>query len=328
MTKLKQMNKKDFSELFIKYWLLMVVVLLGIGIGSVESAFLKPTNLMSVLSTACLAGISSCGLVCVQAVGELDFSTGATMSWAASVLCVLLDRGHVDNFATAAMLAVGACLLVGIMNAVSHIIFGIPAFLATLATANIMKGMALLITDNTTIYKGNWDSDIFTFLGQHRVFGYIPMPFVVFLIVAGIMMFVLECTKVGKNLYAVGANPKACDYIGIHRNLYKALAFMLCSLLCGISGIIQASVTNGGGPASGDSFQLQTILVCILGSTFIKKGITNIPGALVGSILVTMVANAITLIGASTFVQYASQALILLAGVIMSVIIRRRNERV
>lgn len=318
---------KNIIDFLSRTWLLIFTILLGLVVGLVEPSFFHLSNLMSVLSTACLTGIASCGLVYVQATGELDFSTGAVMSWSATVLVVLLHKGVVDNFPTAAAIAVLSCLLVGLMNAFFHISLGIPAFLATLASANIMKGLALLLSNNTTIYKGNWDSQVFTFLGQHRIGGIIPMSFIVFAIVAVVNIFVLEKTKLGKTLYAVGGNNKACNYVGINVTKNKIIAFLICALLCGLSGIVQASVTNGGGPQSGDSFQMQTILVCILGSTFIKKGITNIPGALIGSILVTMVANAITLIGANTFWQNASQGLVLLLGVLVNVLIRKHNER-
>ena len=141
------------------------------------------------------------------------------------------------------------------------------------------------------------------------------------------MVFILERTKLGKCLYAVGGNPRACEYVGINQKKYKLIAFLICSILCGVSGVMQASVANGGGAASGDAYQMQTILVCALGATFIKKGISNVPGAFLGSLLLTMIANIIVLAGASNFMQYAAQGIVLVFAVLISVRIRARNER-
>ena len=324
-TKLKhEMQRSDFLE---KYWLLIFTVLFVVLSAILEPTFIRVGNLSSVLSTSCLTAVAAAGLVCVQAIGELDFSTGAIMSWAASLLCILLDRGYIENYYLSVLLAIASCLLCGLLNAFCHIILGIPAFLATLATANVFRAFTLLITNNTTIYKGKWDSELFTFIGQRKLFGVIPFTFIIFLIVAVIMVFILERTKLGKCLYAVGGNPRACEYVGINQKKYKLIAFLICSILCGVSGVMQASVANGGGAASGDAYQMQTILVCALGATFIKKGISNVPGAFLGSLLLTMIANVIVLAGASNFMQYAAQGIVLVFAVLISVRIRARNER-
>lgn len=323
----KKMKTVSGREILGKYWLLIFTVAFAIIGAIVEPSFARIGNLSSILSTACLTAVAAAGLVFVQAVGELDFSTGAIMSWSASMVCCLLHYGYVKSYALAVILALASCLLCGLFNAFCHIVLGIPAFLATLASANVFRAFTLLLTDNTTIYKGKWDSAVFTFIGQKKLFGFLPMTFVVFLIVAAAMIFVLERTKIGKCLYAVGGNVRACEYVGISAKKYKLIAFLICSVLCGISGVMQASTANGGGAASGDAYQMQTILVCAMGATFIKKGITNIPGAFLGSLLLTMIANLIILIGMNNFMQYAMQAVVLVLAVFISTRIRARNER-
>ena len=321
------MKKINYSEILSKYWLLIFTVLFAVVVGILEPSFLRISNLSSLFSTACLTAVAAAGLVFVQAIGEMDFSTGAIMSWSASVVCVLLHFGHVKGYVLAVIISIVSCALLGGFNAFCHVVLGIPAFLATLASANVFRAFTLLLTDNTTLYKGKWDSKVFTFLGQTKIFGVIPMPLIVFLLIAVIMIFLLERTKLGKCLYAVGGNPRACEYVGINQKKYKVIAFIICSLLCGVSGVLQAAVANGGGAASGDAYQFQTILVCALGATFIKKGISNIPGAFLGSVLLTMIANAIIMIGLPNFYQYAAQGIVLVAAVLISVRIRAKNER-
>ena len=322
-----QLKQSRALQLVEKYWLLMFTLLVGIGAGILEPSFFRIGNLSSIVSTASITAVAACGVVYVQAVGELDFSTGAIMSWSASMIVILLHQQYITNYYVAVLVALASCLIGGLFNAFCHVILGIPAFLATLASALVFRSFTLLITDNTTIYKGKWDSEVFTFIGQRRLFGVIPWTFIVFLFIAIIMTFVLERARLGRSMYLVGGNPRACEYVGISQRKYKLIAFLVCSFLCGVSGIMQASVANGGGVSSGDSYQLQTILVCILGATFIKKGITNIPGAFLGSLLLTMIANAILLVGASNFMQYAAQGIVLLLAVLISTRIRVSNER-
>lgn len=320
-------KKFNTNEILQKYWLLIFTILFAVVVALVEPSFLRIGNVSSMISTACLTAIAAAGLVCVQAIGEVDFSTGAVMSWSASMICVLLHFGHVHGYVAAFIISILSCLLLGAFNAFCHVVLGIPAFLATLASANVFRAFTLLLTDNTTLYKGKWDSKVFTFLGQTKLFGFLPMLFIIFLIIAVIMVFLLERTKLGKCLYAVGGNPRACEYVGINQKKYKVIAFLICSVLCGVSGVLQASVANGGGANSGDAYQFQTILVCALGATFIKKGISNIPGAFLGSVLLTMIANAIIMIGLPNFYQYAAQGVVLVAAVLISVRIRAKNER-
>ena len=326
-TKVQKSFQLQSMDLLEKYWLLLFTIIFAIIAGILEPSFFRIGNLSSVVSTACITAVAACGLVYVQAVGELDFSCGAIMSWSASMMVVLLHQQYLTNYYLVVLIALLSCLIGGLFNAFCHVVLGIPAFLATLASALVFRSFTLLITDNTTIYKGRWDSQLFTFIGQRKLFDTIPWTFIVFLFLGIIMTSVLERTRLGKSMYAVGGNPRACDYVGINQKKHKIIAFLICSLLCGIAGIMQASMANGGGVSSGDSYQLQTILVCILGATFIKKGITNIPGAFLGSLLLTMIANAIILIGASNFVQYAAQGIVLLLAVLISTRIRVRNER-
>ena len=141
------------------------------------------------------------------------------------------------------------------------------------------------------------------------------MPAVVLLIVAVIMLYYTELTKSGKYLYAVGSSPKTCDYLGINGNVQKTKGFVICAVLCGISGIVTVSMTNGGGPYVGDPMQMQSMIVLMLGATFINKGIFNVPGTIVGAVLIAVINNGLSLLGAVTWVKNATLGFFLLLGV-------------
>lgn len=295
--------------------------------GLMQPNFLRVNNLLGILSNACLAAIAGCGLTCVMATGEVDFSAGSAMTIAACTMSVLLDSRILNNYVGAMFVGILAATLMGAFNAFLHLTVGIPAFLATLSSSLVVKGIAYWITDGTTLYRV-WDSDVYTYLGQHYLFGIFPMPFVVLVCVGAIILFLLEFTKLGKILFAIGSNQTACDYMGIQTKKYKLIAFIMSATMCGISGIIQASMSNGAGPNMAESYQLLAVMVTVMGGTFLKKGIFNVPGTLLAAVLVTLVTNGMIMMEASTWLKYTVEGLMMISSVIIVTLLRRQSERV
>ena len=242
-------------------------------------------------------------------------------------MSVLLDSRILNNYVGAMFVGILAATLMGAFNAFLHLTVGIPAFLATLSSSLVVKGIAYWITDGTTLYRV-WDSDVYTYLGQHYLFGIFPMPFVVLVCVGAIILFLLEFTKLGKILFAIGSNQTACDYMGIQTKKYKLIAFIMSATMCGISGIIQASMSNGAGPNMAESYQLLAVMVTVMGGTFLKKGIFNVPGTLLAAVLVTLVTNGMIMMEASTWLKYTVEGLMMISSVIIVTLLRRQSERV
>ena len=109
---------------------------------------------------------------------------------------------------------------------------------------------------------------------------------------------------------------------------YKLIAFILSSTMCGISGIIQASISNGAGPNMAESYQLLAVMVTVMGGTFLKKGVFNVPGTLLAAILVTMVTNGMIMMEAQTWLKYIVEGIMMISSVIIVTVLRRRAERV
>ena len=314
-------------NVFGRWWLLILTASMTLFFGLMQPNFLRANNLLGILSNACLAAIAGCGLTCVMATGEVDFSAGSAMTIAACTMSVLLDSRILNNYVGAMFAGILAATLMGAFNAFLHLTVGIPAFLATLSSSLVVKGIAYWLTDGTTLYRV-WDSDVYTYLGQHYLFGIFPMPFVVLVCVGAIILFLLEFTKLGKILFAIGSNQTACDYMGIQTKKYKLIAFIMSATMCGISGIIQASMSNGAGPHRAESYQLLAVIVTVMGGTFLKKGIFNVPGTLLAAVLVTLVTNGMIMMEASTWLKYTVEGLMMISSVIIVTLLRRQSERV
>lgn len=235
----KTKTSGSFGTMFSKRWLLFFTIAVAIIFGVISPAFLQVTNLLNILSSACIVGVMGVGLTCIFATGELDFSAGSQVSLASCIMAVVLGRTSLHNYVAAFILTIAVLTLIGLYNAFLHVKVGIPAFIATLGTSYLVKGIAKALTNSKNVNNlASWPK-AFTFLGQGYLFGIIPMPVVVLVVVGAVVLFYTEYTRAGRYLYAVGSNPKACDYIGIDGKKQKIKGFVITAVCCGIAGILK-----------------------------------------------------------------------------------------
>ena len=324
-------NKRSFSESFremlAKRWLLLFTILVVLFFGILNSRFLQVANLLNIVSSACIVGVMGVGLTAIFAAGELDFSAGSQVSLAACVLAVILSRTPIHNYIVGVILTLLILAGVGAYNAFLHVKVGIPAFIATLGTSYLVKGIAKSLTNSQTINnQASWPS-CFTFVGQGYLFGIIPMPVIILVIVGALMLFYTEYTRHGRYLYAVGANPIACDYIGIDGKAQKVKGFVITAVMCGIAGIMQSSQMNAASPTLGEGMFVPALTTVFLGATFGKVGVFNIPGTLVGALLFSIINQGLLMITSELSVKYIVQGSLLLFSLIMVVVIRVLQSR-
>lgn len=323
-TKTTQLAKSNQVGVFLEnngLWVFTVCLCLFFGI--MEPRFFRLENMMNILTTATLSGIAGIGMTLTLATGETDFSIGSYMTMSACVMTALLQNEIIENYYLAVAVGLLAAMAIGAVNAFLHVVVGIPTFVATVSTSYIAAGAAKMVIGGISVYKGNWDSKLYTYLGQHKFFGWLPVCVVVLLVISVVFFFLTEKTKTGKQLYAVGANARTCRYIGIDERKVKIFGFLVCALLCGLSGIINASMSNGAGPYLGDTYFLTTLMVVMLGAN-LKKGVFNVPGTIVGSFLIAMLNNGMTLLKLGVAARYVILGAVLLASVSAVALARKR----
>ena len=322
-------NRSAAGSFFMKYWLLILTIAIAVCFGIPQPMFFRVDNLLNILSSACLTGIAGIGVTCVMATGEMDFSAGTSLTMGALIMAKVVSTGFIRNYYLAILFTLACLIAFGLLNAFLHIKVGMPSCIATMGSSYLVKGILKGLTNGSSIYgvAGGNCNKLFTFLGQGYLFGVIPMPLVVLIIISIIMMFYTERTRSGKYLYAVGSNPTASRFIGIDDRKQKLKGFVLCAVLCGIAGILQGSMVNGASPTLGDSMMLNAITVLMLGATFLKIGVYNVPGTIVGAVLLAIISNALTMWGVQSYVNDFVQAAILFAAVSTVAILRRRISK-
>lgn len=327
MAKKKNLIPETFGGIFARRWLLLFTVATAIVFGVISPAFLQVANLLNILSNACIVGVMGVGLTCIFATGELDFSAGAQVSLASCLMAVVLGRTSFHSYIGAVILTLVILGLIGAYNAFLHVKIGIPAFIATLGTSYLVKGVAKALTNSKNVNNlSAWPKE-FTFMGQGYLFGMIPMPVVILVIVGALILFYTEYTRAGKYLYAVGSNPTACDYIGIEGKMQKVKGFVITAVLCALAGIMQGSQMNAASPTLGENMFVPALTTVFLGATYGKIGVFNVPGTLVGAVLYALINQGLLMITSELWLKNYVQGGMLLFALIMVVVIRSKENR-
>lgn len=307
------MRKRSFASVLQSYLLLIAAVVVAVIFGLAENSFFKPTNLVEIVRSAAIIGLMGLGETAVQAAGEMDFAVGAETSFGAVMIAIMMTAWNM-NFAVAFILTMILVVMIGLLNSLIVVKVGIPSFVATLGMNTFINGINKYMTGGGTYYSTHWP-DGFSVLGKSTLFGAIPMPAVLFVIGAVLMWVFLAKTRTGRYIYAVGANPNASKNVGINVGKHKMIAFVVCSICGGFAGMVQCSILNAATPTAGDGNFLKALSTCMLGATFLTPGVHNIPGTFVGAIMLGIIDNGLTMVGASYFMKDIINGLVLILAV-------------
>lgn len=306
-------------------WLFLVImaVVLWIIFTIMDSNFGTLGNTLTLLNSIVVMAIVGTAASMIMATGEMDFSIGNQMSIASMVIGTILASESFNNYYMAVLitLMVGACI--GLFNSLLHVGLGMPAFIATLGTSTLLEGIGRTINGGQNMHNlSAWPKE-FTFLGQSYAFSIVPMPVIVLAIISLVIIIYSERTKWGRSLYAVGANARACDYIGISAKAQKIRGFVLCSILTALAGILQGSMYNVASKAMGNNVLLDALTVIMLGG-IIKGGVFNVPGTILASVIMGVLSSGLVFIGWYGDSANAVKGAVLLISMMFVVVSRKR----
>lgn len=321
----KTKTLKSMGNIIKGRWLLLFTMGTAIVFGMIQPAFFQVNNLLNILSNACIVGVMGLGLTCIFVTGELDFSAGAQVSMASCLMAVILANENFNSYILAVVITLAALAMIGVYNAFLHVKVGIPAFIATLGSSYLIKGIAKSLTKGQNINNLAAWPDSFTFMGQGYLFGVIPMPVVILALAGAAVLFYTEYTRAGQYLYAVGSNPRACDYLGIDGKKLKLKGFFLTAVLCGLAGIMEGSQMNASSPTLGETLFVPALITVFLGATYGKIGVFNVPGTIVGAVLYALINQGLLMITNELWLKNFVQGGMLLIALIIVVVIKKNN---
>ena len=308
--------EKDIKSLLFKYKSLIGLIILCIVISVITPRFLTVTNILNVFTQVSVNAIIAVGMCFVILTGGIDLSVGSTLAITGAVAATLVKSGTNTFVTVGAVLIIGA--LVGLFNGILVSKGKIQAFIVTLATMTIFRGVTYVYTKGTPI--SGLSSD-FTVIGNGKLAG-IPLPVILILIVVLGAWYVLNQTRYGRYVYAVGGNEDSARLSGINTDKIKALVYVICGVTAALSGIVVTSRIGSASPNAGSGFELDAIAAVVLGGTSLSGGEGSVIGTIIGAMIIGVLNNGLNLMNVSPFYQLIIKGFV----IILAVVLDKKNK--
>jgi methyl-galactoside transport system permease protein len=333
MNKVK-FNKESLQNFLLNYALYIVLFIMIVFFVVKEPGFLSLKNFTNILSQASTRGILALGVAGLIVLQGTDLSAGRILGFTAIVSASLLQsttyaaRMYPNLPALPLILPMFIAVVIGgIFGAING--FGVAklkvhAFIITLGTQLIAYGASCLYIDRPPLGAqpvANLDERYTSFVNGYLKLGSVEIPYLVFYlaIVAAIMWFVWNKTKLGKNMFAIGGNPEAAAVSGV--NLVKNIMFIfiISGVLYGLAGFLEAARAGSTTTSTGFNYELDAISACVVGGVSFTGGIGTIPGVLIGTVLLQVINYGLNFIGVNAYWQYIIRGLIIIVAVSLDV---------
>jgi ribose transport system permease protein len=315
--KLQPMQEK---KLFSKEWLIEQKSLIALLFLIAVVSFLNPhfftvDNILNILRQTSVNAIIAVGMTLVILTAGIDLSVGSVLALCGAFAASLIAM-EVSVF-----VAVPTALLAGAaLGAISGIIIAkgkVQAFIATLVTMTLLRGVTMVYTDGRPISTGFTDTaDAFAWFGTGYALG-IPVPVWIMVIVFSAAWYVLNHTRFGRYVYALGGNESATRLSGINVDRVKIGVYAICGLLAALAGIIVTSRLSSAQPTAGMAYELDAIAAVVLGGTSLAGGRGRIMGTLIGALIIGFLNNALNLLDVSSYYQMIAKAVVILLAVLV-----------
>ncbi len=312
-TGLKKFNYEKYAAL--------IALLVLFAISSLLSPyFLQVQNILNILRQVSYTGIIALGMTYVIISGGIDLSVGSVAAFAGAVGIIALNffLPIVGNEYIAVALGITVALVVGALSGALNgfmITRGrIAPFIVTLGTMAIFRSLSLFV-GNAGEVRSN--SNLFGNFGMNSIL-FIPVPVFVMLVLAAILSVVLNQTRYGRYLCAVGSNARVATYSAINVDRIKFLAYTLTGFLVGVSAVLLSSRFNAVSTANmGMFFELDAIAAVIIGGTPMTGGRGTVWGTVIGAIILGIINNMLNMLGVSPYLQGTVKGIVIIGAVYM-----------
>jgi ribose transport system permease protein len=305
--------KNVLNRIWKSYSIGVVVLVVGIVLSVLTPRFLSVDNLLNVMTNASLVAILGLGMTLAIASGNFDLSVGSTAAFAGCISFSLVPSIGVPGSIVAGLIAGAA---VGFINGLVITELRVPAFIATLGMLTIVRGAALIYTDGKDLYLFGQTS--YKVLSGEYLFG-IPTPILLVVGIAILLAFIVNQTRFGRHILAMGSNLSAAQRSGISTSRVLWAVFSIVGATAALSGMIISSqvLTANGRLATG--LELSAIAVVVLGGTALSGGQATMVGTLFGALLISMINNGLNLLNVPIFYQELTVGVLMLTALAVNI---------
>ncbi|WP_258131074.1 ABC transporter permease [Microbacterium sp. MYb66] len=316
MKMLSNLKRLEVSRFSIYIILLIVIV----AASFLSPNFLSSDNLFNVLRQVSVITILAFGAMTLIIGGMIDLSAGAVMAFA-GVVSVMVYKSS-GNLLLAILAGIAIGMICNLVNAFLVATLKTPAFIVTLGMMLMARGAVLELTQGQNVLQlGD-----FVLIGQGNL-GWLPIPVLVLIGVTIVIWYLMNQTRYGRSVYAVGGNEEAARAAGISVARVKYQAFLVNGALVGIAGVIFMSRVNAGLPNAGVGYELQAITAPIIGGTSFSGGVGTVMGTLAGALIVGILGNIMNLIGIGSYIQQIVMGAIIVVAVAYDVFSKRGKAK-
>ncbi|MFR4997259.1 MAG: galactose/methyl galactoside ABC transporter permease MglC [Clostridium paraputrificum] len=329
-----KVNREKVTNFLVNYALYIVLAAMIVFFIIKEPSFLSISNFTKILSQASTRGILALGVAGLIVLQGTDLSAGRILGLTAIVSASLLQsttyaaRMYPDLPALPLILPLLAAVIIGgIFGAING--FGVAklkvhAFIITLGTQLIAYGISCLYIDRPPLGAqpvANLDERYTNFVNGSIKLGPIELPYLIIYlaVVAVIMWFIWNKTKLGKNMFAIGGNPEAAAVSGVNLAKNIMIIFIISGILYGVAGFLEAGRAGSTTTATGLNYELDAIAACVVGGVSFTGGVGTIPGVLIGAVLLQVINYGLNFIGVNAYWQFIIRGLIIIVAVSLDV---------
>ena len=316
MSEIKNQSRRMNSRQFIStFGSLIALVFLIVLMGSLKSNFFSTNNIRNILRIASINGLVAVGMTFVILTGGIDLSVGSIMGCAGMFSAYFAQVSLGYPWFVGVLVGLGIGLLVGLFNGVCISYLKVPAFVGTLGSMSIAKGLTFLLTNAKPIPSLN---DQFKLIGGGSIFGdSLPIPIVIMAVVLVICFTLLYKTRYGRYVFAVGGNRNAAHSSGIDTKKVICSVYMISGVLAALAGIITSARVTSGVTSTGEGYETNAIAMVVIGGTSLAGGRGRLWGTIVGILLMQCLTTGLDMLAVNAYYQMIIKGLVVIGAVML-----------
>lgn len=303
-----------------KFILLLIILIVSIIVGSINNQFFGLTNIFAIFQQISVLGILTMGMALLLISGGIDLSIGMIMALSGVCISKIIMNG--GSIALAILVGICVGTLCGIVNGFIISKSKSMPLIITLGTSSVYFGIALIVSGGKFMnFQGKFES-----ISRTKFFGIFPVT-LIFLFATVILAFILlNYTKFGRRIVAIGGNEENAYLSGIRVDLHKIITYGISGFIAGVASIVLVSRLDSIVATAGTGYELSALMAAIIGGVTFEGGRGTIGGAFLGVIMTGLIANAMTVLSVNSYLQTAITGAIIVIAVVLSNVSKIRKK--
>jgi len=319
----------DLGKILLEGRAFFALILIIIVFSILSPNYFTVANFLTMANHVAIYGLLSIGMLLVILNGGIDLSVGSVLALSGIVAGAFMQGVALNALGVALYPPVWAvcvltCVLgalVGAVNGVLIAFFKVPAFVATLGTLYVARGVALLMTNGLTYNNLGGSAELgntgFDWLGFNRIAG-VPIGVLVLAVVAILCHLALTRTAFGRWLYASGGNERAAELSGVPVKSVKITVYVLSGICAAIAGLVLSSQLTSAGPTAGTTYELTAIAAVVIGGAALTGGRGTVRGTMLGAFVIGFLSDGLVIVGVSSYWQTVFTGAVIVLAVLMN----------